>query len=112
MFKIKIKGSGINSEKRSVSNISKKIFLCREIEAEEIKICNRKADRHFLDLDHGFHEKDICCENYNNTRNNRNNGGDNSGGDNGGGDNSGGDNGGGDNGGGDNGNGNYENTNG
>lgn len=35
MFKIKYRNNGLNTEKRSASNLSKRVFLCQEIKTSE-----------------------------------------------------------------------------
>ena len=35
MFKIKLKNEGINTEKRSVANLSKRVFICKEVRVTE-----------------------------------------------------------------------------
>ena len=49
MFKIKCRKNGLNSEKRSVANLSKRVFVCEEI----------KRSENFQDLDVKINNKSL-----------------------------------------------------
>lgn len=70
MFKIKYKKNGLNSEKRSVANLSKRVFLCQEIKYSEkyqdldIKI-NRKLLNSKIDYNIDPNSTAITMDNIN-----------------------------------------------
>jgi len=49
MFKIKYRKNGLNSEKRSVANLSKRVFLCEEIKySDKFQDLDIRVNRNLL----------------------------------------------------------------
>ena len=55
MFKINYKKDGLNSEKRSVANLSKRVFLCQEIKYPDTRDFDIKINKTLNNqINHGF----------------------------------------------------------